>query len=273
MKSDFDAFKQFEHSAWNTIADRYEEAWGRLTRLFIPHLLDAVKMKKGNHLLDVASGPGFVAREAQRLGAIAVGVDFSAEMVNIARDRNPGIKFYEGDAESLEFEDNAFDIVVMNFATLHLSDPEAAFAQAQRVLRSGGRYGFTIWAGPDQSPAAKIVEDAVNAHANLDVDLPQGPDYFGYSDPVKTRSILGKLGFKSETFRYYTVSVDWIVPSTLYLFEIERDAGVRTAALLAKQEPEVLEAIQNQIEKAVQAFVTSEGYALPYAAHIIAIEV
>ena len=135
MKSDLEAFKKFEHKAWNTIADRYEDAWGKLTRLFIPHLLDAVKVEEGNLLLDVASGPGFVARAASKLGAVPVGVDFSAEMVRIARDRNPGIEFHEGDAQALEFEDNHFDIVVMNFAALHLSDPAAAFAEARRVLR------------------------------------------------------------------------------------------------------------------------------------------
>ncbi|MCH7586839.1 MAG: class I SAM-dependent methyltransferase [Chloroflexi bacterium] len=273
MKSDLEAFKKFEHKAWNTIADRYEDAWGRLTRLFIPHLLDAVKVEEGNLLLDVASGPGFVAQAATKLGAVPVGVDFSAEMVRIARDRNPGIEFHEGDAQALEFEDNHFDIVVMNFAALHLSDPAAAFAEARRVLRRGGRYGFTVWAGPDQSPAAKIVEDALSAHADLSVALPKGPDYFGYGDPDMTRTNLGELGFKSETFQFHTATVEWTVPSAAYLYEIERDAGVRTAAVLAKQEPEVLRAIQNQIENAVQEFRTSAGFALPYAAHIIAIEV
>jgi hypothetical protein len=42
-------------------------------------------------------------------------------------------------------------------------------------VKRGGKFGFTIWAGPEQNPGAKIVNDAIEAHANLNVVLPEGP--------------------------------------------------------------------------------------------------
>ena len=47
-------------------------------------------------------------------------------MVLLARERNPEIDFFEGDAQELDFDDDSFDCVVMNFGLLHLSRPAAA---------------------------------------------------------------------------------------------------------------------------------------------------
>src|SRR5437867_736383 len=146
------AFSQLEREGWQRVARKYEDAWSGLTRLFIPPLLQAAGVKAGSRLLDVACGPGYAAEAALALGAEAIGVDFSAEMIRLARERAPTIEFRVGDAQALDFEDNSFHAVVMNFGVLHLTNPEAAFAEARRVLRPGGRYAFTVWTGPDNCP-------------------------------------------------------------------------------------------------------------------------
>jgi SAM-dependent methyltransferase len=198
-----------------------------------------------------------------------MGVDFSAEMVRLAKERNPAIEFRQGDAQDLKLEDDSFDAVVMNFGVLHLPDPEAAFSEARRVLRPGGRYGFTVWARPEESPGARIVEEAIEAHADRDVVLPQGPDYFGYGDPETCGRILSARGFDRASLGFQTVTVEWQVPTASYVFESERDFGVRTGALLARQSPKALSAIQKAIEESAQAFARGDGFALPYAAHVV----
>ncbi|MCJ2554861.1 MAG: class I SAM-dependent methyltransferase [Candidatus Thermoplasmatota archaeon] len=269
MTSGSDDFARFERESWQRVAPHYEDAWSGLTRPFIPPLLKDVGVTSGTRLLDVACGPGYAAREARGLGADPMGVDFSAEMVRLARERNPEIEFRQGDAQALEMDDSSFDAVVMNFGVLHLPDPEAAFSEAHRVLRSGGRYGFTVWARPAESPGARIVEEAIEAHADRDVALPQGPDYFGYGDPETSGRILGERGFDRVSLGFRTVTVDWQVPTASYVFECERDFGVRTGALLALQTPEALAAIQAQIEESVQAYARGDGFALPYTAHVV----
>jgi ubiquinone/menaquinone biosynthesis C-methylase UbiE len=268
-----DQFTQFEHQGWERVADQYESAWSGLTRLFIPHLLDAVKVAKGDRLLDVACGPGYVAEAALVLGAEPIGVDFSAEMVRLAKDRNPKIEFREGDAQVLDFADGSFDVVVMNFGVLHLSKPEQSFAEAARVLRSGGRFGFTVWAGPEHSPGAKMVEESIMAFADTNVNLPKGPDYFGFGDREKCRKILSESGFDGGSMNFKTIIENWQVPTASHVFKAERDAGVRTAALLAAQTPQTLAAIQAQIEKSIQVFAAADGFALPFGAHVIAAQV
>ena len=126
-------------------------------------LLAASGVGPEDTVLDVACGPGYVSAAANQLGAVPTGMDFSANMISIAKEMFPEISFTQGDAHDLPFEDSSFDRVLMNFGLLHLSHPEQACAEACRVLKRGGRFGFTVWAGPEQNPGAKIVNDAVEA--------------------------------------------------------------------------------------------------------------
>ena len=97
-------------------------------------------------ILDIGCGPGYVSAAAAERGANPIGLDFSREMIAIAKKMFPNIEFREGDAQNLPFADASFDRVVANFALLHLAEPERACAEAQRVLKAGGKFGFTIWA-------------------------------------------------------------------------------------------------------------------------------
>ena len=271
MNTMLDEFSLLEHRGWQRVAGKYEEAWSGLTRLFIPHLLQAAEITHGARVLDVACGPGYVAEAALALGAAPVGVDFSAEMIGLARNRNPRIEFHEGDAQKLDFEDSRFDVVLMNFGLLHLAMPEAALSEAHRVLRLGGRFGFTVWAGPGESPGARIVEAAVKAHADMSVEMPTGPDYFAFADSAQCRKTLGRAGFDPGSLVFETVTVEWQVPTASFLFESEQNAGVRTAALLARQTASVLKAIKAQVEDSVRAHATEDGFAIPFAAHVITV--
>jgi ubiquinone/menaquinone biosynthesis C-methylase UbiE len=262
-------FTDFEHKGWQRVAERYETAWSSLTRSFIPALLVAVNIRNGVRVLDLACGPGYVAAAVEAAGGIPVGVDFSSEMVRLARERNPHLEFYEGDAHALDFPDASFDVVMMNFGLLHMADPQKVIEEIARVLRPGGRFGFSVWAEPHLSAGAKIVDNAIKEFADQDVDVPKGPEYFAYCQQKTCRAALTKARFDPATFHFETVVAEWTVPTATFLFESELNAGVRTAALLAAQTPETLEKISRQIEEAVAEYRVDEGYVIPFAAHII----
>ena len=140
------SFTEFEHEGWERVADKYDSVWSGSTRQFIPPLLDAAEVSGKMSILDVGCGPGYVSAAAAERGATPIGLDFSGEMIAIAKKMFPGIEFRQGDAQNLPFADASFDRVVANFALLHLANPERAMAEATRVLQSGGRFGFTTWA-------------------------------------------------------------------------------------------------------------------------------
>jgi demethylmenaquinone methyltransferase / 2-methoxy-6-polyprenyl-1,4-benzoquinol methylase len=101
-------------------------------------------------VLDVASGPGNVARELVRLGAEeVVALDLSFNMLaHGALEPDPRIRWVNGDALALPFADGAFDAVTVSFGLRNVPDPRAALAEFARVVRPGGRLVVCEFAAP-----------------------------------------------------------------------------------------------------------------------------
>jgi SAM-dependent methyltransferase len=265
-----DPFTKFEHEGWERVAHKYDSTWSSSTRQFISPLLDAAEVRAKMSILDVGSGPGYVSVAAAERGAIPTGVDFSEEMIAIAKKMFPKLEFRHGDAQNLPFADASFDCVVANFALLHLAEPQRAMAEAARVLKAGGRLGFTTWAKVSENPFVKIVDDAIQAHANLDVDLPSGPPHYLFEAEEDFRNALERAGFNGASMFFKLHTIEWTVPSPRFVFDAELNAGVRTAGLLARQSPEVLHKIQSSIEKSVEQYRKGDRFAVPKAAYIVA---
>jgi ubiquinone/menaquinone biosynthesis C-methylase UbiE len=265
-----DAFTQFEHEGWERVAGKYDSVWSSSTRQFIEPLLEAAEVAPGMSVLDVGCGPGYVSAAAAERGAVPIGMDFSREMIGIAKEMFPQIEFREGDAQNLPFAEASFDRVLANFALLHLATPERACAEACRVLKPGGRFGFTTWARVEENPFVKIVDDALQAHANLNVELPPGPPYYLFENAGEFRSALERAGFDGASMQFKVHRIAWRVPTARFVFEAELNAGVRTAGLLARQTPEALRAIQGAIERAMQQYATADGFSVPKGAYVVA---
>jgi ubiquinone/menaquinone biosynthesis C-methylase UbiE len=256
-----DAFHAFEHAGWEAVPRQYDESFAALTVQSIEPLLDVTEVREGLRVLDVATGPGYAAAAAARRGANVVGLDFSAAMVAEARRKHPTLDFREGDAEELPFADDSFDAVVMNFGLLHVPRPERAVREAHRVLRPRGRFGFTVWAPPEQAIGLGLVLRAIQRHGDMSVPLPPGPPFFRFSDSGECRRVLQDAGFESPHVNL--VPQVWRLRSPEVLFEIMLRSTVRTAALLGAQAPHALDAIRDELRDATAAFRNGDAIELP----------
>lgn len=109
-------------------------------------------VEKGDSVLDIGCAHGRLVKLLDGLRIDYHGLDYSAELIKIARRENPGLSFKIGDARALPYVSERFDSVWM-IALLHHLNPKACLkviGEAKRVLRPSGKIIITVWQ-PDKS--------------------------------------------------------------------------------------------------------------------------
>jgi SAM-dependent methyltransferase len=175
-------------------------------RMFTPWaqlLLDELELRAGEAVLDVACGPGSVARlAAARVGpqGRVVGCDLSVAMLAIAEAKPPvengsAVEYHEAPAERLPVDDGAFDAVTCQQGLQFLPDRPAALAEMGRALRPGGRLGIAVWTEIDGAPPFRALADALEEVAGADLAgrFRGGP--WGFPDPRQLAQLIEAAGF------------------------------------------------------------------------------
>lgn len=259
---DPDAFDAFEASGWEERASGYDRFFGSITRQLVEPLLDVGSVGVGTRVLDVATGPGYVAGQAAERGASAVGVDVAGAMVTLARRLHPGLDFREADAQALPFKDASFDAVLGNFVILHLGRPEQGVAECVRVLARGGKLALTAWDLPDRACVLGVFLDAVaEAGAPPPPDVPAGPDFFRFSADEEFDALFARHGLEDREVR--TVAFTHRVSTPDELWDGLLGGTVRTSALIVRQSEEMRHRIREAFDRRLEEYQSAEGFELP----------
>ena len=112
-------------------------------------LCEALDIRAGQKVLDVAAGNGNVSLAAARRWCDVVATDYVPALLEHARERAAAerldIEFREADAEELPFADDSFDVVVSTFGVMFTADHDRAAAEMVRVCKRGGKIGMANW--------------------------------------------------------------------------------------------------------------------------------
>jgi len=114
-------------------------------------------LRPGDFALDLCTGTGKLAAELLpyvRPGGRVTGVDFSNQMLELARRRVPGVDFQLGDANAVPVANNSVDTVTIAFGLRNLLDREAALREMRRVLKPGGRVVILEFPTPPRGMAS-----------------------------------------------------------------------------------------------------------------------
>jgi SAM-dependent methyltransferase len=117
----------------------------------------AAGLQPGWDCLDVGCGAGLALQIAEASGARVSGVDAASPLLAVAQSRVPAANLYQGDLETLPFDDRRFDLVTGFNAFQYAGNPVLALAEARRVTRPGGMIVVATWGPPQGMPAASLV--------------------------------------------------------------------------------------------------------------------
>jgi ubiquinone/menaquinone biosynthesis C-methylase UbiE len=109
---------------------------------------DAANIRSGQHVLDVACGTGVLARTVEaRVGpsGTVTALDINQGMLVVAERNAPQIKWRQGEAEALPFNDQSFDAVVSQFGLMFFPDRVTALREMLRVLVPGGHLAVAVF--------------------------------------------------------------------------------------------------------------------------------
>ncbi len=193
---DPNAVEQAERSTWNRCAATYMESAAPLTKHAVSVLVQAARLSRGCRALDVACGPGHIARMMADTGATVTGIDLAPKMVSLASGLYLNIEFKEANVDNLPFDSNTFDAVLVNYAIHHFARPGSAVKEIHRVLKRKGRF---VFAGPLEHFGFWAFIAGLTAHYTMD-ELAHGSIYL-----EATREDYEKLVVDAG-FREYSVT-------------------------------------------------------------------
>ena len=186
---------------------RLFEPWAKL-------LLDEAAPNEGQALIDVATGPGTVARLASLMlgprGRV-VATDIALPMLDIARAKPAQagaapIEYVQSPAAPLNAPSSAFDVVVCQQGLQFFPDRLYALREMHRVLRAGGHAAIAVWTKVEQNEFFAAIHAALRATVPAELaELMTAP--FSWYDGVELKSIAEEAGFREV--RVLTRTLPW----------------------------------------------------------------
>lgn len=220
------------------------EAW---VQKYLAH-----RVRSGAEVLSVGCGPGVILDAVSKLhpSIRATGIDISKERVEEAVERNrenPRLKFVRGDAQTMQFASDSFDLVYARMLLQYLQEKEKAVAEMVRVCKSGGTVllqdldGQLLWHYPEDPLMQRAVEKVVAALAPTGFDPFVGRKLFWLAH----RAGLKKLDVQVES--YHLVAGE-ISPRILRQWELKLDIAKPQMARVLGSRAEAEEQIARFLE-------------------------
>jgi SAM-dependent methyltransferase len=250
---------------WNSVA----EAWERNADFVDAHMaaateamLDAARVKAGDAVLDLASGPGGAGlAAAARVGkeGRVVLADVAPAMVESAGRRSAALAQVATlvcDQNSIDAPDESFEAVICRHGLMFAEPPAAAVVEARRVLRKGGSYAAITWDRRAANPWLGCVLDAVGAQFGVEFPPPGVAGPFALDSPDRLASVLREGGL--EDIAVASLSTPMHADSLEAWWERVPQLAGPLAQALAGMEPDVRDSIRDRALEAA-ATVARQG--------------
>lgn len=199
-----------QKALWNGVAGQAwvdaQETMDEILRPFEALLVDAVRTGPAGRVLDVGCGTGGTTLAYARLQRECVGVDISAPMIALARERaereRSTATFVCDDVETHAFAPASFATIVSRFGVMFFPDPVRAFTNLRSAAQPDAALCFVAWRNAGENPFMTAAERAAAPLLpELPARNPDGPGQFAFADEAKVRAILDASGWADIDIR------------------------------------------------------------------------
>jgi SAM-dependent methyltransferase len=264
--SDHDELTRQARTQWDGAA----EAWRKWRHIFDQRtdpaeLVELAGISAGMRVLDVGAGTGDASLAiAARVGAdgSVTATDLSEGMLVVARERAEAagldnIEFVATAGHALDGVEPGFDAAVASLALMLVPDPGAVARRVHEVLRPGGRFAATVWAGPEKAPFLSLPLMVGASEFGVTPPPPGGPGLFALAAPGLIDGVLESAGFDDVStvamaFSLRFESPDEYVTST-------KELAAPLAALLSAQLPDRLDEFWARVADTARERADSDG--------------
>jgi len=201
---DVEAFKENERLAWNLCAERYDRCLTPFFAPFCEKLIALSQLKRGQKVLDTATGSGLAAFLSSPLvgpeGRV-VGTDLSDTMIQLARkgasaESLNNVEFLQMDAERLDFPSESFDAVLCALGLMLFPAPDKALSEMYRVLRTDGVVALSVFGRGSKVALRALMEPFI---PYMPPPSQRGPSTFGFGHSEVLEEALKKARFSEIT--------------------------------------------------------------------------
>jgi ubiquinone/menaquinone biosynthesis C-methylase UbiE len=268
MPFDAEQYKRVEREVYSKTAASYEKYGAKTFQAYAQPLLDGAGLKPGQHVLDVACGPGILSLMVAPLvgndGSV-MGIDLAPGMVELAKKKAheaglTSVTFREADAEDLPFQDDSFDVVLCNHGLVHTTDRAKAMREMWRVIKRGGIVAISTWSTPDRSLTLSIVAKAIAKHFPAAM-VPGAPMWFDFGPQGVLEKTLSDAGFDEIRVTRHTI-FQQMQNGEEYWQAVVGISG-RLQMLLQSIPLEVASNIKHDVIRAAEDLRAGEGIKIP----------
>jgi ubiquinone/menaquinone biosynthesis C-methylase UbiE len=245
---------------WGRRAERVRE-WGMPVS---EAMIDALQLRSGDRVLELAAGPGDTGLIAAKLvrPAAVISSDGAVAMLEVARQRAraqgiDNVEFRQLELEWIDLPTASIDAVLCRWGIMLTVDPEAAAREVRRVLVPGGRAAMAVWGDPARNPWATVPSGVMVDLGYAQPPDPQAPGMFALAGEGRLSELLYDSGFTDVSVAVVALerrylNVDEFVAETFELSPVFSSVHSR---LSAEEQADVAA----RIAIAVQPFTAADG--------------
>ncbi len=264
---------------WRASAPFWEKNREIIRQMFAPvtqALVDAAQIRRGNSVLDIATGPGepalTIAAMVGPQGSV-FGIDPAPEMVEGARRATAqlGLKnarFEVASADSLSMSDSIFDAAVSRFGVMFFPSPAAGVQEAMRVLKPKGKLAFAVWSAAEKNPFHYELARVMERFVETPRPEPDAPDAFRFAPDGKLRNVFAEVGVAGPAERVLHFEIQ--APMSLEEFwNLRTEMSEKLRDKLATLSAETRAEVKRQALETMQPYATSGGISFPAEVRIV----